>query len=180
MGLQKVKKAGAISAIVLTAAWLQACSSYQTVNADLFDSINEIEASVEALETGMTINEVASSLGVGEEHFYKLNRADIQKARLGADPRINLASTNVDEVAQNLSRIEGYEISYKDIKRSWRFTDFGARIEKNAEGEEMDIVFIFRDGKLEEVIDSGGLVNEHDKDSILPQPGRLLDLKAVL
>lgn len=177
MSLTGIKRAGAIGTIALAATFMTACSSYSKINADLFDSIDQIETSISGLQTGMTLDQVSSSLGVNEKYFYKLNRSDLQTARLGAEARINLDSPRVDEVAADLSRLEGYQISYQDIKKSWSFTDFGARIEKSKQGEEMNVVFIFRDGQLEEVIDSGGLVNEYDKESIIPEPKRLLEIR---
>jgi hypothetical protein len=154
-----------------------ACSSIKQTNANLFESIDQIENSVNALQGGMNIDEVASSLGVSNRHFYKLDRADLLRAKYGAEPRITVDSRSLASVGDELSRIEGYKISYKDIKSSWAFVDFGARMKRYVVGEEMDVVLLFKDKKFTESIVSGGRVNDSSRDSNIPEPRDILKLR---
>lgn len=174
MSLSKAKKAGAIGFISLSAVFMSACSSISQTNADLFSGIHEIQTRVDTLQDGMSLQEVSEKLGVHPNVFYKLDRAELLRAQYGAEPRINVDSDRLQEIGDTLSRTEGYEISYKEIKESWTFSNFGTRIKNTVDGERMKVVFIFQDGKLTETVASGGPVNDVDRDSIVPKPAELV------
>ena len=110
------------------------------------------------------------------DDFYKLDRAALLRAQYGAEPRINVDSDRLQDIGAELSRTEGYELSYKDITKSWYFANFGTKIKNTVEGEEMKVVFIFKDGKLAETVTSGGKVNDVDRDSIIPRPAEMIKL----
>ncbi len=174
MNLTKAKKAGAIGLISLSAVFMSACSSISQTNADLFSSIHEIQTRVDTLNDGMSLQEVSKNLGVSPSVFYKLDRSELLRAQYGAEPRINVDSDRLMEIGKSLSRTEGYEISYKDIKKSWAFASFGTRIKNTVDGERMKVVFIFQDGGLTETVASGGPVNDVDRDSLVPKPAEII------
>ena len=176
MGMTRLQRAGAISVIGLSAVFMSACSSISQTNADLFSGIQEIQTRVGGLQHGMSLSEVSASLNVNLDDFYKLDRAALLRAQYGAEPRINVDSDRLQDIGAELSRTEGYELSYKDITKSWCFSNFGTKIKNTVEGEEMKVVFIFKDGKLAETVTSGGKVNDVDRDSVIPRPEEMIKL----
>ncbi len=176
MGMSRFQRAGAIGLIGLSAVFMSACSSISQTNADLFKGNNEMQTRVSGLQQGMSLAEVSSALQVKSDKFYKLDRAALLRAQFGAEPRISVDSDRLQEIGAELSRTEGYELSYKDITKSWYFSNFGTKIKNTVEGEEMKVVFIFKDGKLTETVTSGGQVNDVDRDSIVPRPADLVKL----
>lgn len=124
----------------------------------------------------MSLTDVAQRLDVKAQDFYKLDRSALLRAQYGAEPRISVDSDRLDAIGDEMSRTDGYAISYRDIKKTWYLSNFGTRIKNTIEGEEMKVVFIFKDGKLTETVSSGGLVNDIDRESIIPKPADVIKL----
>lgn len=171
-----------LAAFLSVSILLAACAGMlpggeDSINKGFYESDDQLKEWVDSLQPGMSKGEVFARLGRSEGDFKRLRRDEIVATLFGGgDAGVPITFSPGMDIKQFLDELEGYNLSYKKVKRRHGFTS-PIRVRTDETGFSYNITVVFRNGVLfEKPMLTGGVVNGADSSTLFDylNPGTIL------
>ena len=138
---------GILVIVLMVAFMVSGCIkiSDHHVNAELFESKQDMQSRVGSLRAGMGKQAAFQELNIPEEKFNRLSLQDIQTALYG-NSQMQGTPEQLEKFRRQLLRYEGYSLPYRFIESEGSLGFAKVKIHKK--GHDLELIMIFYENRL--------------------------------